>query len=40
MNRYGRPEDIAKTVLFLASPLSEYVTGCIIPVDGGYSLGV
>lgn len=33
--RMGKPEDIANAVLFLASPLSDYVTGTVIPVDGG-----
>lgn len=35
MGRVGQPEDIASVVLFLASPLSEYVTGQVIGVDGG-----
>ncbi|MCL2222328.1 MAG: SDR family oxidoreductase [Oscillospiraceae bacterium] len=34
MNRLGKPDDIAKTCLFLASELSDYVTGQIIGVDG------
>lgn len=33
--RMGKPEDIAHAALFLASPLSDYVTGTVIPVDGG-----
>lgn len=33
--RWGTPEDVAKVVCFLASDLSDYVTGTIIPVDGG-----
>ncbi|MGB0868783.1 MAG: SDR family NAD(P)-dependent oxidoreductase [Flavobacteriales bacterium] len=33
--RAGKPEDVAKVILFLASDLSEYVTGQIIGVDGG-----
>ena len=36
MGRIGKPEDIAKVALFLASDLSEYVTGQIIGVDGGF----
>lgn len=36
MGRMGKPEDIAKVALFLASDLSEYVTGQIIGVDGGF----
>lgn len=35
MGRIGKPEDVANTVLFLASDLSAYVTGQIIGVDGG-----
>jgi len=34
----GQPSDVAGAVLFLASPLSRYITGCTLPVDGG--LGV
>ena len=32
---YGQPEDIAALVCFLASPLARYITGTVIPVDGG-----
>lgn len=35
MGRIGKPEDVAKVALFLASDLSSYVTGQIIGVDGG-----
>lgn len=35
MGRVGTPEDVANVILFLASPLSEYVTGQVIGVDGG-----
>ncbi|MEI6881925.1 MAG: SDR family NAD(P)-dependent oxidoreductase [Bacteroidota bacterium] len=35
MRRLGKPEDVAKVALFLASDLSSYVTGQIIGVDGG-----
>ena len=38
LGRWGQPEDIAGTVLFLASPLSAFITGACIPVDGGYSV--
>jgi 3-oxoacyl-[acyl-carrier protein] reductase len=34
MKRFGKPEDVAKVALFLASDLSEYVTGQVIGVDG------
>ncbi len=39
LGRLGRSEDIANAVLFLCSPLAAYVTGAVIPVDGGWSLG-
>jgi 3-oxoacyl-[acyl-carrier protein] reductase len=35
VGRYGEPEDIAALVTFLASPLAAYITGAVIPVDGG-----
>ncbi len=34
--RWGEPEDLQGTVVFLASPASDYVTGACINVDGGY----
>jgi 2-deoxy-D-gluconate 3-dehydrogenase len=34
--RWGLPEDLASTVIFLAAPGSSYVTGTIVPVDGGW----
>ena len=36
MGRWGTPEDLAGAVIFLASAASDYVSGAIIPVDGGY----
>lgn len=37
MARWGMPGDIAGPVLFLASPAAAFVTGAVIPVDGGYT---
>ena len=37
MGRYGETEELQGTVLYLLSDLSNFVTGVIIPVDGGYS---
>jgi 3-oxoacyl-[acyl-carrier protein] reductase len=39
MKRIGTPEDIARVAVFLASPDSAYITGQVITVDGGLSLG-
>jgi NAD(P)-dependent dehydrogenase (short-subunit alcohol dehydrogenase family) len=37
MGRFGNPEDLLGTVLWLLSPASSFVTGTVIPVDGGFS---
>lgn len=34
--RWGKPDDLKGTVIFLASKASNYVTGAVIPIDGGY----
>jgi 3-oxoacyl-[acyl-carrier protein] reductase len=35
LGEFGQPEDVANLVVFLASPLARYMTGTVIPVDGG-----
>ena len=36
VKRWGTPNDMKGTALFLASAASDYLSGAIIPVDGGY----
>ncbi|MBV8353091.1 MAG: SDR family oxidoreductase [Verrucomicrobia bacterium] len=36
LNRWGRPQDLAGAVVFLCSPAANFITGVILPVDGGY----
>lgn len=38
LGRPGKPEDIANAVVFLASPLSDFITGEIMDVDGGFMM--
>ena len=35
LGRFGTPEDVAKAILFLASPLSDFITDEVIRVTGG-----
>jgi NAD(P)-dependent dehydrogenase (short-subunit alcohol dehydrogenase family) len=37
MGRYGCPEDLLGAVLWLLSPMSKFVTGIVVPIDGGFS---
>ena len=37
MARFGNPEDLIGTALWLVSPASAFVTGVVVPVDGGYN---
>jgi NAD(P)-dependent dehydrogenase (short-subunit alcohol dehydrogenase family) len=37
MGRFGQPEDLIGTLVWLLSDASSFVTGVVVPVDGGYS---
>jgi NAD(P)-dependent dehydrogenase (short-subunit alcohol dehydrogenase family) len=37
MGRFGDPEDLLATVLWLLSPASAFVSGVVVPIDGGFS---
>jgi NAD(P)-dependent dehydrogenase (short-subunit alcohol dehydrogenase family) len=37
VGKYGKPEDLQGATLFLLSDLAEFITGIILPIDGGYS---
>ncbi|AEW93381.1 MULTISPECIES: 3-oxoacyl-[acyl-carrier-protein] reductase [Streptomycetaceae] len=39
LNRYASPEEVASSVRFLASDDAAYITGAVIPVDGGLGMG-
>jgi NAD(P)-dependent dehydrogenase (short-subunit alcohol dehydrogenase family) len=36
LGRWGEPDDVAQAVVFLCSPAAAFITGTIVPVDGGY----
>jgi NAD(P)-dependent dehydrogenase (short-subunit alcohol dehydrogenase family) len=38
LGRLGTPADVAPVVLFLTSPAARYVTGQVLPIDGGFSI--
>jgi 3-oxoacyl-[acyl-carrier protein] reductase len=39
MKRIGKPEDVAAMIVFLLSDASSWMTGTVIPVDGGMMAG-
>ena len=40
MRRIGSPSEVAQLVIWLSSPASSYITGAVIPIDGGQSAGL
>ena len=38
LGRWGQPNDVSGAAVFLASPAAAFITGAILPVDGGYSI--
>jgi len=40
LQRYGAAEEVAAAAVYLASPGAAYVTGVVLPVDGGISMGI
>jgi 3-oxoacyl-[acyl-carrier protein] reductase len=39
LGRAGTPQEVAAAVTFLASPEAAYITGAVLPVDGGLGMG-
>jgi NAD(P)-dependent dehydrogenase (short-subunit alcohol dehydrogenase family) len=37
MARYGTPEELLGAVIWLSTPASSFVTGIVLPIDGGFS---
>jgi len=39
MGKLGLPEDVAEAIYYLTSDAAKYITGVVLPVDGGNSVG-
>jgi gluconate 5-dehydrogenase len=39
LGRFGDPEDVGMAAVYLCSPAAKFVTGVVLPVDGGASVG-